>query len=57
MRGRPRPTLRDAAVLLGLAVYALPFFWQVLTSLKPEAELMRLPPLLPRLRRNARAVR
>ena len=47
MRGRPRPALRDAAVLLGLAVYALPFFWQVLTSLKPEAELMRLPPLLP----------
>jgi multiple sugar transport system permease protein len=47
VRGRPRPTLRDAAVLLGLAVYALPFFWQVLTSLKPEAELMRLPPLLP----------
>jgi len=47
VRGRPRPALRDAAVLLGLAVYALPFFWQVLTSLKPEAELMRLPPLLP----------
>lgn len=47
MRGRPRPALRDAAVLLGLALYALPFFWQVLTSLKPEAELMRLPPLLP----------
>ncbi len=47
MRGRPRPALRDAAVLLGLVLYALPFFWQVLTSLKPEAELMRLPPLLP----------
>ncbi|HET6366804.1 MAG TPA: carbohydrate ABC transporter permease [Pseudomonadales bacterium] len=47
MRGRPRPALRDAAVLLGLALYALPFFWQVLTSLKPEAELMLLPPLLP----------
>jgi multiple sugar transport system permease protein len=43
----PRLALRDAAVLLGLALYALPFFWQVLTSLKPEAELMRLPPLLP----------
>jgi multiple sugar transport system permease protein len=47
VKRRPRPALRDAAVLLGLAVYALPFFWQVLTSLKPEAELMLLPPLLP----------
>ena len=47
MRGRPRSALRDAAVLVGLALYALPFFWQVLTSLKPEAELMLLPPLLP----------
>jgi len=47
VRGRPRSALRDAAVLLGLALYALPFFWQVLTSLKPEAELMLLPPLLP----------
>ena len=45
-QGRPG-TLRDAAVLAGLAVYALPFFWQILTSLKPEAELMVLPPLLP----------
>src|SRR4030095_6504394 len=32
---------------VGLVVYALPFFWQALTSLKPEAELMVLPPLLP----------
>ena len=47
MRGARRGALRDAAVLLGLAVYALPFFWQALTSLKPEAELMVLPPLLP----------
>jgi multiple sugar transport system permease protein len=47
VRGGPRSALRDAAVLLGLALYALPFFWQVLTSLKPEAELMLLPPLLP----------
>jgi multiple sugar transport system permease protein len=47
MRRRTPPALRDVAVLLGLAVYALPFFWQVLTSLKPEAELMLLPPLLP----------
>jgi ABC-type glycerol-3-phosphate transport system permease component len=42
-----RGLLRDALVLVGLAAYALPFFWQVLTSLKPEAELMVLPPLLP----------
>jgi multiple sugar transport system permease protein len=47
MRAARRGTLRDAAVLLGLVVYALPFFWQALTSLKPEAELMVLPPLLP----------
>ena len=47
MRPSRRGVLRDAAVLLGLAVYALPFFWQALTSLKPEAELMVLPPLLP----------
>ena len=31
--------------LLGL--YAVPYAWQVLTSMKPEAELLRLPPLLP----------
>jgi multiple sugar transport system permease protein len=34
-------------VLLALALYAGPFFWQLLTSLKPESELLRLPPLLP----------
>jgi multiple sugar transport system permease protein len=34
-------------VLLLLAGYAIPYFWQVLTSLKPEAELLSLPPLLP----------
>ena len=39
--------LRDAAVLALLLGYAVPFFWQLLTSLKPEAELMTLPPLLP----------
>ena len=39
--------LRDGVVLLALALYAGPFFWQLLTSLKPEAELLRLPPLLP----------
>lgn len=39
--------VRDGAVLALFLVYALPFFWQLLTSLKPEAELMVLPPLLP----------
>ena len=39
--------LPDALVLLGLAAYAVPFFWQLLTSFKPEDELLRLPPLLP----------
>ncbi len=46
MRRRPG-LVRDLAVLAGLAIYAMPFFWQILTSLKPEAELMVLPPLLP----------
>ena len=39
--------LADFAVLLLLALYALPFFWQVLTSFKPDALLLRLPPLVP----------
>ena len=39
--------VRDLCVLLLLAAYAVPYFWQVLTSLKPEAELLALPPLLP----------
>ena len=39
--------IRDGAVLLALVAYAAPFFWQLLTSLKPEAELLVLPPLLP----------
>ena len=47
MRGRPRSRCATPPCSLGLALYALPFFWQVLTSLKPEAELMLLPPLLP----------
>jgi multiple sugar transport system permease protein len=42
-----RGALRDVAVLVLLAGYAIPYFWQVLTSLKPEAELLALPPLLP----------
>ncbi len=39
--------LRDPLILVALALYGVPFFWQLLTSLKPEAELLRLPPLLP----------
>src|SRR4029453_5724919 len=45
-RGGAR-TLADALVLAALASYAIPFFWQLLTSFKPEAELLRVPPLLP----------
>ena len=40
-------SLADTAVLLVLAVYALPYFWQLLTSFKPDALLLRLPPLVP----------
>jgi ABC-type glycerol-3-phosphate transport system permease component len=39
--------VRDVLVLLALAVYAVPFFWQLLTSFKPELELLRVPPLWP----------
>jgi multiple sugar transport system permease protein len=38
---------RDVAVLVLLLGYAVPYFWQILTSLKPEAELLSLPPILP----------
>jgi len=40
-------TLADVVVVAALAAYAIPFFWQLLTSFKPEAELLRIPPLLP----------
>jgi len=46
VRARVR-ALVDALVVLALAAYAIPFFWQLLTSFKPEAELLRVPPLLP----------
>jgi multiple sugar transport system permease protein len=42
-----RSRILDAVVLLLLAAYALPFFWQLLTSFKTDAELTRVPPLLP----------
>ena len=44
---RPAGTAVDLLVLVALAAYAAPFFWQLLTSLKPEGELLRVPPLLP----------
>ena len=44
---RRRHRFWDALVLGTLALYAVPYAWQVLTSFKPEAELLRLPPLLP----------
>ncbi|MFQ5829635.1 MAG: carbohydrate ABC transporter permease [Candidatus Methylomirabilia bacterium] len=44
---RRRRLIRDLLVLLLLAGYGIPFFWQLLTSVKPEAELLVLPPLLP----------
>jgi multiple sugar transport system permease protein len=39
--------LRDGLVLLALAGYAGPFFWQALTSVRPDAELLPLAHLLP----------
>jgi len=42
-----RSRISDVAALLALAAYAIPFFWQLLTSFKPDALLLRLPPLLP----------
>ena len=36
---RPRP-FRDATVLLLLVLYAVPFFWQLLTSFKPDRDLL-----------------
>src|SRR5439155_20726562 len=37
----------DIAVLLVLAVYAIPFFWQLLTSFKPDPLLLQVSPLVP----------
>lgn len=39
--------IRDLLILSLLAAYAVPFFWQLLTSFKPEAELLQLPPVFP----------
>jgi trehalose/maltose transport system permease protein len=47
----PANTLRRIVFLLALAAMlaftVAPFAWQVVTALKPESELARLPPLLP----------
>jgi multiple sugar transport system permease protein len=42
-----RSALLDVAVLALLLAYAVPFGWQLVTSFKPEQELLRVPPLLP----------
>ena len=47
MRRTVAGRVRDIAVLVLLLGYAVPYFWQILTSLKPEAELLSLPPILP----------
>lgn len=45
-RGRSR-LLPDLGLTLLLTLTALPFAWQLLTSFKPEADLLRLPPIWP----------
>ncbi|HEX6210873.1 MAG TPA: carbohydrate ABC transporter permease, partial [Methylomirabilota bacterium] len=45
MRGRLRAW--DVAVLLVLAAWATPFFWQVRTSFTPDTELLATPAVLP----------
>ena len=40
-------TLRGAAVIAVVAWALAPFVWQTVTSVKPAADLTRLPPLLP----------
>ncbi|PYN10162.1 MAG: sugar ABC transporter permease [Candidatus Rokuibacteriota bacterium] len=44
MRGRG--VLRDAVVLAALALWAVPFFWQALTSFKPDTALLAVERLL-----------
>ncbi|PYM86598.1 MAG: sugar ABC transporter permease, partial [Candidatus Rokuibacteriota bacterium] len=43
---RRRGALRDALVLAALALWAVPFFWQALTSLKPDTALLAVERLL-----------
>ena len=44
---RAARALGDVAVVTAMALWATPFFWQLLASLKTDAELVRLPPVLP----------
>lgn len=39
--------IRDTLVLGLTAAYAIPFFWQLLTSFKLDVEILRLPPVWP----------
>ena len=50
MRGRAlKPTLLHVLLVVGGVTMILPFLWMVSTSLKPEAEIFRFPPVwLPR---------
>jgi multiple sugar transport system permease protein len=41
-----RGAVRDSAVIGLLALWAVPFFWQALTSLKPDADLLAVDRLL-----------
>ena len=43
----PRGIILSLALLLTLAWTLSPYLWQIITSLKPSAELAKLPPLLP----------
>ncbi|MEO8627213.1 MAG: carbohydrate ABC transporter permease [Betaproteobacteria bacterium] len=42
-----KPILRALGLMMIVAYSLLPFAWQVLTSIKPDADLLSLPPLLP----------
>jgi len=42
-----RPVLRAAGLALVITWCLAPFLWQVITSVRPAAELMSLPPLIP----------
>src|SRR6266480_4790012 len=43
---KTRGTVRDVLVLVALALWAAPFFWQALTSIKPDAALLAVERLL-----------
>jgi trehalose/maltose transport system permease protein len=43
---RPRGAARDVVVLVVLALWAAPFFWQALTSIKPDTALLAVERML-----------